>query len=324
MATGIMPSSKKIVGRVHHPRANLKTNEVPAIGQGAHADQLRYRVSMRQLKGQMAKNTRSFGEENVSKNAPARVSAIYRYPVKGLSPEAMHSVTVRAGETLPFDRAYAIENGQGRFDPQHPRHLPKVNFLMLMRNERMATLSTRFDPDTHHLDIERDGKTVARGQLSTPSGRAIIAQFLSAYFTGDLRGPPKIVSAPNHSFSDVAEKCLHIINLASLRDLERVAGTPLDPLRFRPNLIIDTGTPWKEFDWVGHSLVIGSVALKCLKRTERCAAINVDPTSGQRDMDLPVHLARNWGHTDFGVYASIVTDGALTVGAAVHDYREPR
>jgi len=250
----------------------------------------------------------------------ATLSALYRYPVKGLTPESLQEVDVSVGETLPFDRAYAIENGKGRFDPHAPRHLPKVNFLMLMRNEKMATLTSRFDCDTHQLSIERDGKVVARGHLNTAPGRAIIAQFLSAYFADDLKGAPQIVSAPDHSFSDVAEKCVHIINLASLRELERVAGAPVNPLRFRPNLIIDTGTPWHELEWVDTdtTLASGNVALKVVKRTQRCAAINVDPDTGHRDMDLLVHLARNWSHTDFGIYAKVTSAGALTVKTPIN------
>ena len=251
------------------------------------------------------------------KNA-ATISAIYRYPVKGLSPEPLQQVTLSVGEALPFDRAYAIENGKGRFDPLDPRHLHKLNFLMLMRNERMATLTTRFDAATHQLSIERDNKVVARGQLNTGPGRAIITQFLSAYFSDDLRGAPQIVSAPDHSFSDVAEKCVHIVNLASLRDLERVAGAPLNPLRFRPNLVIDTGTPWQELAWVGGTLGSGDVELHVLKRTQRCAAINVDPETGQRDMDLLVHLARNWSHTDFGIYAQVTNAGTLATNTPIN------
>ena len=71
-----------------------------------------------------------------------------------------------AGGTAPFDRAYAIENGPGRFDPEHPAHLPKINFLMLMRNERLATLETHFDDATETLTIWRAGKQVARGDLT--------------------------------------------------------------------------------------------------------------------------------------------------------------
>ena len=76
----------------------------------------------------------------MSNGVRSTVDSIYRYPVKGLTPEKMDSVTLAPGETLPFDRAFAIENGPGRFDPANPRHLPKITFLMLMRDERLATL----------------------------------------------------------------------------------------------------------------------------------------------------------------------------------------
>lgn len=242
---------------------------------------------------------------------------LFRYPVKGLSPEPLQKMPLRAGGTAPFDRAYAIENGPGRFDPEHPVHLPKINFLMLMRNERLATLTTRFDDESETLTIYRAGKQVARGALSTPLGRKMIEQFLAAYMQEELRGAPRVVSAPGHSFSDVAAKCLHIVNLASLRELERIAGRPVSPLRFRPNVVIDGIEPWSEFEWAGRPLEIGGVRLEFIKRTERCAATDVDPDSGKRDMAIPATLKRAWGHSDFGIYARVTTDGEIALGDAV-------
>lgn len=247
----------------------------------------------------------------------ARLEALYRYPVKGLSAEPMQSMALEPGKTAPFDRAYAIENGPGRFDPEAPQHLPKINFLMLMRNERLATLSTTFDEETHTLTILRDGKQVARGQLSTSLGRQMIEQFFAAYMREDLRGPPKIMHADGHSFSDVAAKCVHIVNLASLRELERTVGTTLNPLRFRPNLVIDGLAPFAALDLVGKTITVGPVELEVIKRTERCAATDVDPATGTRDTAIPAVLMRTWGHSDFGIYASVTTGGTATVGDAV-------
>jgi hypothetical protein len=244
----------------------------------------------------------------------AQVTSLYRYPVKGLTPEPLSSVDLQAGETMPYDRVYAIENGPGRFDPDAPRHLPKVTFLMLMRDERLATLRSQFDPATATLTLHRDGKQVARGQLSTRLGRQMIEQFIAAYMQTSLRGAPKIVSAPGHSFSDVAAKCLHIVNLASVRDLERIVGRPIDPLRFRPNVIIDGLPAWKEFDWVNSRARLGGVDVAVLERTDRCDATNVDPATGVRDLAIPAALKRSQGHTAFGVYAVVKTNGAIAVG----------
>lgn len=245
------------------------------------------------------------------------LAALCRYPVKGLSPERLDSVAIEAGQTIPFDRAYAIENGPGRFDPDQPRHLPKINFLMLMRDERLATLTARFDTETQTLTLLRDGRQVARGQLTTPLGRTLIEQFLAAYMQAELRGPPKITSAPGHSFSDMGAKCVHIVNLASVRELERHVGRPVDPLRFRANLYLDGLEPWTEFAWLDKTLAIGTAQFSVFHRTQRCAATNVDPSTGARDMAIPATLQRGWGHMDFGVYAKAVKGGRIATGDAV-------
>jgi uncharacterized protein YcbX len=243
-----------------------------------------------------------------------RVAGLYRYPVKGLSPEPLQSIRLDAGEAVPGDRIYAIENGPGRFDPTSPRHLPKINFLMLMRNERLATLKTEFEETSHTFTIKRDGKSVARGDLRTRIGRQLIEQFLAAYMKGSLRGPPKIVSADGHSFSDVSAKCLHVVNLASVRELEHVMGRAIDPLRFRANIYIDGVPPWQEAAWVGQSLAMGSALLDVFSQTQRCEATNVDPSSGARNMAIPAVLLRTWGHSDFGVYASVTSGGTVVRG----------
>ena len=247
----------------------------------------------------------------------ALVQSLYRYPVKGLTPEALQSVDLQPGATMPFDRAFAIENGPGRFDPEKPRHLPKISFLMLMRDERLASLATRFDDATQTLTILRDGKQVARGNLSTTIGRQMIEQFIAAYMKSSLRGAPKVVAAPDHSFSDVAAKCLHIVNLASLRELERAVGKPVHPLRFRANVVLDGVPAWEEFRWLGKDLAAGSSRLTVFKRTVRCDATNVDPATAQRDMAIPQVLLRTFGHQDFGVYAKVAQGGKLAIGDRV-------
>jgi uncharacterized protein len=247
----------------------------------------------------------------------AHLAALYRYPVKGLTPERLESVQLEPGETLPFDRAYAIENGPGRFDANAPRHLPKISFLMLMRDERLATLRATFDDRTHMLTIARDGKPVVHGRLDTPLGRQLIEQFIAAYMKAELRGPPKIVHAAGHSFSDVAAKCVHIVNLASVRELARIMGREVDPLRFRANLYLDGMPPWAEFDWMDKAVAIGPARLTVFARTQRCEATNVEPATGARNMAIPAELVRAWGHQDFGVYAKVTEGGLVAPGAPV-------
>src|SRR6187397_2196480 len=133
----------------------------------------------------------------------AAVAALYRYPVKGFSPEPIHHAEVPAGGTMPFDRAYAIENGPSGFDPAAPSYFPKAYFLMLMKNERMAEFRTRFDDATGVFRILRDGVVQIEASLRAAEGRTKIETWIAEHFRKELRGAPKILSAPGFSFSDV-------------------------------------------------------------------------------------------------------------------------
>jgi uncharacterized protein YcbX len=248
---------------------------------------------------------------------PAQIAGLYRYPVKGLSPEALTRVALRVGQTFPADRRYAIENGPSGFDPKAPEWLPKSYFLMLMRNERLAGLQTHFEDLTHVLTIRERGKVIARGDLETAEGRAAIEQFFTANFASDLKGPPKVLSGENHSFSDVARKVVSIINLGSVAAIEGIVGRPVHPLRFRANLYVSGWPAWREFDLLDRTLAIGEVRLKIVKRIVRCAAVNVDPENATRDLELPQTLMRRLGHADCGVYAEVIAGGTIAVGDAI-------
>jgi uncharacterized protein YcbX len=254
---------------------------------------------------------------SMTDNTNARLEGIYRYPIKGLTAEPLASVELKPEQTLPFDRAYAFENGPGPFDPNAPKHLPKMHFVMLMRNEQLAAIRANFNDATQVLTLHHDGNEVARGDLTTAEGRATLEAAIARVVTTGLRAAPRLVASPGHSFSDVAAKCVHVINLESVRALETKMGATLDPLRFRPNLIIDGLPAWSELDMVGHKLFIGEAVLEIFKRTERCAATNVNPTTALRDQKIPSFLSRSYGHTDFGVYARVIEGGHITKGNGV-------
>jgi MOSC domain-containing protein len=250
--------------------------------------------------------------------SPATIARIYRYPVKGLSPEPLDRTALAPGQTLPLDRAYAIENGPSGFDPAAPAYFPKQRFLMLMRNERLASLSAQLDEATHRLTIRQGGSTVAQGDLRNVPGRAAIEQFFASFCSEDLRGPPKVLHASGHSFSDVARKVVSIINLASVAEIGDIIGAPVDPLRFRANLYVDGWPAWREFELLDQVLAIGSsVRLKPVKRIVRCAATNVDPATGARDLAIPATLMQRYGHADCGIYAEVIAGGPIAAGDSI-------
>src|SRR5262249_43122993 len=111
------------------------------------------------------------------------IQDIYRYPIKGLSPQALDRAPLSIGQTIAADRLYAIENGPCGFDPEAPAYFPKHRFLMLMRNERLASLRTHFDETSHTLTIESEGREAARGNLLTKEGRLTIEAFFRRFMS---------------------------------------------------------------------------------------------------------------------------------------------
>ena len=176
--------------------------------------------------------------------ADAAVEAIYRYPVKGLSAEALPHATLSPGKTVAGDRSYAIENGPTGFDPASPQYFPKTRFLMLMRDERLAALHSHYDDASRILTIRVNGEEAIRADLGTAEGRARAEHYFATNFAEELKGPPKVLVGNGHSFSDVAKKVVSIINLGSVAAIEDMVRQPVHPLRFRANLYVRGWPAW--------------------------------------------------------------------------------
>jgi len=244
--------------------------------------------------------------------------------VKGLSPQALARVALEPGATLPADRLYAIENGPSGFEPLAPACFPKQRFLMLMRNERLAALHTDFDEASHTLTIHLERREAARGDLRTKDGRLAVEAFFRRFMPQELRGPPKVLfgqtlSGQAHSFSDVAKKVVSIINLASVAEVESAAGAPVNPLRFRGNVYVAGWPAWHEFGLLDREITAGGARLRVVKRIVRCAATEVDPDTGIRDVPVPRTLMDNFGHADCGVYAEVIAGGEIAIGDPINE-----
>jgi uncharacterized protein YcbX len=114
------------------------------------------------------------------------------------------------------------------------------------------------------------------------------------------------------------EMPISLISVGTLRALGAIAERPLEPERFRPNLLVDTGdgSEFPEDAWVGHTLRIGAISVRIDKRDERCAIVTIDPTSGVRDPRVLREIAQQRDGCA-GVYGSVVTPGVVAVGDAV-------
>ncbi|RVT99618.1 MOSC domain-containing protein [Rhodovarius crocodyli] len=243
-----------------------------------------------------------------------QVEHIYRFPVKGLSPEALEMAELLVGQTIPHDRRFALAQGDAPFDPAAPRFLPKQNFACMMANPKVVLVRSAFDPVANQLFLAGPDMEPMAADPTTEEGRAALGAWLTRFLGDEARGTPRFLDVPGHAFTDQVKKCVSLINIASLRDFEEKIGRRLDLLRFRGNVYFSGLPAWAEMEWVGKTLQLGSAKVKIFKTTIRCPATKVDLETGVRDCEVPDLLFQHYGHRDLGVHAEVLEDGKVFLG----------
>jgi uncharacterized protein len=249
------------------------------------------------------------------------ITRLYHYPVKGLSPQPLARVELTPSRGFPFDRMFGIARSDSGFDPRNPKPLPKQRFFMLARDARLAALQTHLDPQTQRFTIHADGRQVLDCDLASPEGQAAAVDYFVQLFGLAPSSRPLLAYAAPHRFTDVSVtseqymNAISFINLASVRELGERIGAEVDPLRFRANVYFEGWPAFSELERVGEEFRVGDARLRILKRTQRCAATEVNPRTAERDLRIPQLLMQHYGHADMGVYAEVLSGGTIEPGS---------
>ena len=189
--------------------------------------------------------------------------------------------------------------------------------MCLMKNARIASLFSFFDPRSGMLAIRApDGSSVVENAL-TETGRDRIGSFLTEYMGEEARGTPRFHYIDGHSFCDQQRKVVSLINLASLRDYEAKVGARRHRRRFRANVWFSGASAWSERGWIGQQIQMGGAVLRVTKPTTRCPATEVNPETAQRDAEPLEELRRLYGHVELGVHAEVIEGGRFSSGDAI-------
>ncbi len=251
------------------------------------------------------------------------VTQLCSYPIKGLSAQEHRSVSLTEGQGFPGDRMFGFARADSGFDPENPAPLPKDRFLVLARDPGLAALNTEFDGGTQQLRITDPGGQVRAFDLTSSEGQAAAVELLMAHLEMDPAKRAFLAHAFPHRFTDVSVvspqmmNAVSVLNLNSVQTFGEDIGVELHPARFRANITLKGWPAFSELDAVGREFQIGAARFRVLKRTQRCAATEVNPLSATRDAAIPRLLRQTYGHMDMGIYAEVLTQGEIQVGDAV-------
>ena len=232
------------------------------------------------------------------------VEALFRYPVKSMSGEALEEVELgwhglRGDRRLAFRR---IDDRRG-FPWLTASKLPELILFAPVRRGADAAGSL----PTH---------------VRTPGGEelALFGQELAAEVGGRLGAPVEMTHLNRGIFDEAS---VSAITSATVGEIAELVGHRPDVRRFRPNILISSqqSDPFEEGAWVGGVLSFGegdaAAAIAVTNWDERCSMVNFDPDSGLRTPEVLKAVVRERDNKA-GVYGTVIRCGHLAVGQPLY------
>ena len=255
------------------------------------------------------------------------VVALYRYPVKGFTPQPLDRIQVLPGGRVAGDRVLNFRFADAPAgDAEWCR---KYHGIVLANAPGLACLDVRFDPDAQRLRIACQHEVLADEALDAAGRARLVAAltgFVQSLDENPLRGesarlPLKLVGdgrTPIYQDNRTGQVTLHgRESLAAAA--EALGDAQLDERRFRHNIVVRGLEAWAEQGWVGRSVRIGAVTFESVVPKTRCLATHANPTSGVRDLQVMQTLVRAFGQKEptFGVGMLSQAGGEIRIGDEV-------
>lgn len=129
--------------------------------------------------------------------------------------------------------------------------------------------------------------------------------------------PPELVQYETPPGTYVDAFPLMLLSTSALASLAAaLPDSVVDVRRFRPSLVIDTGSAvgHPENDWIGSRWRLGAAEVEIVERCPRCVMVTHRISDAiPADRAVLRHIVRDLGQT-VGVYARVVTPGPVRVG----------
>ena len=243
----------------------------------------------------------------------ARLTQIWRHPIKAHGFEALTETEIRAGETMPWDRTWAVTHEASKALGGAWAHC--ANFSRGAKAPQLMAIGAQLDEANLWLTLthpDRDPLTFRPDEDAAP-----FLEWIAPLMPPDRALSTGLLRASEQGMTDTSFPSISLGNLSTLRVLEQRAGQALDVRRFRINLWVEGLAPFEEFEWVGKTVEVGDVPFRVEDRITRCASTMANPETGRRDADPVAVMDSHWGHHDFGIALVAQADGRIGLGADV-------
>nr|WP_244868038.1 MOSC N-terminal beta barrel domain-containing protein [Vannielia litorea] len=243
------------------------------------------------------------------------MAQIWRHPIKSHGRERVAGVALEAGQSMPWDRRWAIAHEDSAFEGDWVKC---SNFAITTHRPRLCpfniTLTEGDAPEAHvtHTDLGE-----MRFHPDRPDEAARFVEWVAPLSPEGLPKPARLVSLPGRGFTDSEFPSVTLFSMASHRAVEDALGQQITPLRWRGNLWVEGLEAWEEFDWIGREIRVGNAVLRGVERTQRCPMTMTNPETGARDVPTVKTLASTFGHKDFSIRCEVIEGGEIAEGSAV-------
>jgi uncharacterized protein len=244
----------------------------------------------------------------------ARVTSLWRHPVKGHGVEAVEVASFVAGRTMPWDRRWAIARAASGVPARPSGWVSCANFSRGATSPALMAIRARTDAAAGRITLSHPEAGSLVVDPDDPDDAARLVAWVAPLSDPGRARPVRVVKAADAGLTDSSFPSVAILNVASLAALSRETGVPLAQERFRGNIWLEDLEAWMEFDTVGRDIRIGQARFAIRKRITRCMATAANPETGRIDADTLGALARRWDHRDFGVYGEVIEGGRVAVG----------
>ena len=205
--------------------------------------------------------------------------------------------------------------------------------LRTVENRRLLQVRALWDGEALAVTsggARAEGRPTATGETVTVDywGRQVSLEVLEGPWAALLSthvGHDVVLARSSAPGEVVYGAAVSLVTTSSLVRLSAECGRTVASERFRATFTVDTGDlpAYVEDGWRGHRLRLGGAEVEVRSALPRCAVVDLDPVSGQKDLDVLRALGRyrralsGSGDVLFGVDAVVTAAGRVETGDTV-------